>query len=76
MNIYINLIVLFNSYDGLWTITEIVRRTDKLPTVRQLIPSSNQTTSENPPAQAQFHPRQRHHHHHHHRHHHHHSKFM
>jgi len=33
---------LANSYDGLWTITQIIERTDKLPTLRQLVLTNNE----------------------------------
>jgi hypothetical protein len=33
---------LVNSYDGLWTITQIIPRTEKLPTVRQLVLPNHQ----------------------------------
>jgi hypothetical protein len=54
-------------HDGLWAITEIVPRRQKLPTVRHFVLSNNQTTNQPPTTQPQIRPRPHHHHHHHHR---------
>lgn len=32
---------IFNPHDGLWSITHIVRRGSKLPTIRNMIPSNH-----------------------------------
>ena len=52
--------------DGLWAITEIVPRKQRLPTVRHFVLSNNQTAHQSLTTQPQIRPR--HHHRHHHRH--------